>query len=181
MANFARIFNIICLVGLLCSWIVLLAGVAKTNDAKVDGRKAGSSWNNNYDYNPEYTRKLLAHGRSLAGKAEEAVGMELALWWWITFFQLLIVILSIIIGLGKLTKYKAVLLSFMNINIALLCYMAHQFVYQSWQFSEADAKGGIVDGYKVTSAGVVGSLVFGFIWIIINASDDGQAAVSPDN
>lgn len=68
-----------------------------------------------------------------------------------------------------------------NINTALLCYMAHEFVYKSWQFSEASAKGDIVDGYKVTAAGVVSTLVLTFVWIIINASDDErlQASVAP--
>lgn len=62
--------------------------------------------------------RLLAHDRALLSSASEAAGMRLALFWWITFFQLIIVILAIIVGLGKLTKYKGVVLSFVVRGLA---------------------------------------------------------------
>uniref|UniRef100_A0A7S0RHQ3 MARVEL domain-containing protein n=1 Tax=Chlamydomonas leiostraca TaxID=1034604 RepID=A0A7S0RHQ3_9CHLO len=227
MANLAKILNIFILVGLLLSWIVMLAGVAKSTDVLVKSQKGeytkadaglvgslgfnigagafaaagdggGSNLNNiNPNLNSNLNdinqalqdalnqaglgRRMMSHGRELMGQAEENAGMLMSLYWWIVFFEWLIVILAIVVGLGAIPKFKGVVVSFMNIATALLCYQAYMFVTAAYAASEANATGGWVDGVKVTSAGTVAILIFNYLWLIVNASDDErlQATVAP--
>jgi hypothetical protein len=52
---------------------------------------------------------------------------------------------------------------------AALPLQAFDFVTMSWGLTEVKAKGNWTNGIKTTTAGLIASLVFNHIWLLVNA------------
>jgi len=177
MGVFSKVAMVTLLAFMVASWVIFLAGVARTEDRCVNGLKEAESVNPQYmdalqareQQNMNLGRRmLLSHGRTLLVTKTNACGMLLSFPWWTVFFQLLILIFvfasyfsaSFAQTFGETTR------GFMYINTALLCVVAGLTVPAA--FGLQSSLGAWPVASRVLSAGVILTLISNFVWILMS-------------